>query len=315
MPQQPGQVRDLGLRVERAVGVQRGAPVALAQLLDPRPGPLVNRPADRVLHPPAVRRGGVQPVAAHLITHMFGSDAYTLGPSHACPSTSVYGMPEADDLDDSEKNSLIKDGYDKVATEYLQSARSTPASHPRKAKTAALLATLNSNSRVLELGCGAGLPVAEMITDAGHRYKGFDISPRQIEFARALVPAGQFEVGDIAQQDLEPNSFDAALMFYAITHVPRAQWARLLQTVHISLVPGGKFVLNTSQDDSPGWLEENFLGFGGTNWTNGYSADKCVDLLKQTGFEVTEVAALADFEEDPGSEVWVWITATKVVNS
>ena len=51
--QDPGQVRHLRLGISAAVGVEPLAPVALAQRPDRAEGPLVDRPADRVLHPTA----------------------------------------------------------------------------------------------------------------------------------------------------------------------------------------------------------------------------------------------------------------------
>jgi hypothetical protein len=61
--QQPGQLHDLGVLVGLAVGAQPGGPVPLADGVDRGPSAGVDRPADRVLHPPpplAVRGGGVE---------------------------------------------------------------------------------------------------------------------------------------------------------------------------------------------------------------------------------------------------------------
>src|SRR5262245_15645264 len=44
---------------------------------------------------------------------------------------------------------------------------------------------------VVELGCGSGI-MAEVISSAGYRVLGFDISAEMIELARQRVPAGQF---------------------------------------------------------------------------------------------------------------------------
>jgi len=59
--QDPGQLGDLGPGFSGPVGVKRLAPVALTQHPDRGQGPFLNRPADRVLHPAAVRCGDVAP--------------------------------------------------------------------------------------------------------------------------------------------------------------------------------------------------------------------------------------------------------------
>jgi hypothetical protein len=99
------------------------------------------------------------------------------------------------------------------------------------------------------------------------------------------------------------------LMLYAITHVPRRQWADLAQRIHMWLATGGLFLLNVPQEGNAGWLEEDFLGFGTTNWTNAYGASDCVDLVELVGFRIVEAQTLADDEPDhPG---WFWILAEK----
>ena len=55
VPQNAGQVRDRGVRVGPAVGGQRDPPVGFTQPVDPGLGALIDRPADRVLHPPPRR--------------------------------------------------------------------------------------------------------------------------------------------------------------------------------------------------------------------------------------------------------------------
>jgi 2-polyprenyl-3-methyl-5-hydroxy-6-metoxy-1,4-benzoquinol methylase len=44
----------------------------------------------------------------------------------------------------------------------------------------------------LSAGCGCGVPVARSLADAGFRVVGIDISERQVERARRLVPQATF---------------------------------------------------------------------------------------------------------------------------
>lgn len=75
----------------------------------------------------------------------------------------MHGVPEMKGLDADAKASLVQAGYDHIAEDYLRLACEVPVTHPRRERTAALLATLPAGSSVLEVGCGAGMPVAAEI--------------------------------------------------------------------------------------------------------------------------------------------------------
>jgi cyclopropane fatty-acyl-phospholipid synthase-like methyltransferase len=173
---------------------------------------------------------------------------------------------------------------------------------------AALLNRLRPGSSVLEVGCGGGVPVAAAIVAAGHAYVGVDVSPNQVGLARHNVPGGQFVVVDVVEAELaSPNPFDAVLMLYAITHVSRESWPTVFGKIHGWLASDGRLLLNVPLRESPGWLEEDFLGLGGTNWTNAFDASTTTALLEEHGFEIEEAEQLAEDEND--LEGWLWILA------
>src|SRR5947208_14115591 len=91
-----------------------------------------------------------------------------------------------------------------------------------------LLAAIPAGSEVLELGCGAGIPVAAEILRNGHTYTGVDISVRQVELAMSHLPDGDFRVGNVLDQAFDAEAFDAVLALYVMTHIPRPQSRPLL---------------------------------------------------------------------------------------
>jgi SAM-dependent methyltransferase len=68
---------------------------------------------------------------------------------------------------------------------------------------------------------------------------GVDLSPVQVERARALVPGATFVCADMAEAALEPASFDAAVAFYSIINVPLAEQPGLIARIASWLAPGG----------------------------------------------------------------------------
>jgi SAM-dependent methyltransferase len=217
-------------------------------------------------------------------------------------------VPESDaTVPDASWRSLVRDGYDAISAAYTDLANSVDDTHPRKQQTAALLERLRPNSTLLELGCGGGLPVAATVVAAGHRLVGVDLSSKQIDLATRNVPGGEFLVGDIAEQDFAPATFDAVLLLYVITHVPKEEWAAVLHNIRRWLTPGGWLLLNVPHHASPGWREEDFLGLGTTNWTNSFDSPTSLALLTEKGFTIIDTQTLGEDEHDP--EGWLWVLA------
>lgn len=73
-----------------------------------------------------------------------------------------------------------------------------PHKEGQLASGAWLADTLPAGSRVLDLGCGTGLPSARQLVDSGHRVVGIDLSPSMIRLARQNVPDADFHRLDIA---------------------------------------------------------------------------------------------------------------------
>lgn len=201
---------------------------------------------------------------------------------------------------------IVRDGYDQIADEYLAAMVQPRAADARNEWTDRLLEHLAPASSVLDVGCGPGVPVAARFASAGHHVVGVDISPRQIELARTNVPEGKFVVGDVTEFDAEPGSFDAVMALYSLTHIPRDKYPTLFGRVAAWLRPGGWFLASMGRSDDAGWDEENFLGFGHTNWTNGYDPETSGRLLVDAGFELEHAVDVS--EATPfGPERWLWV--------
>jgi cyclopropane fatty-acyl-phospholipid synthase-like methyltransferase len=92
---------------------------------------------------------------------------------------------------------------------------------------------------VLDLGCGAGVPAARLLADAGFTVTGLDVSDVQIARARTLVPEAEFLVADMATWDAPAGAFDAIASLYALIHVPVLDQEALIPRLARWLRPGG----------------------------------------------------------------------------
>ncbi|TGO29354.1 hypothetical protein BPAE_0016g00780 [Botrytis paeoniae] len=110
------------------------------------------------------------------------------------------------------------------------------------------ISILPSGSKVFDVGCGTGIPVSQMLSQAGLDVVGFDISPKMVQLAQSRVK-GSFSVADMAEYEVEEETFAGVFMIfahlqmsYAAVHAAVYKYARALQ-------PGGIIVLGQSPGD------------------------------------------------------------------
>lgn len=115
---------------------------------------------------------------------------------------------------------------------------------------------------------------------------------------------------DVPPDDAGVASVDGIVMLYVITHVPRHHHAAVLARIHGWLRPGGSLLLTFGTNDSPAWLEEDFLGHGVNSWTNGWAPVRSLALVEGAGFTV-ERAERVGSEEPSGHEEWLWVLARR----
>ncbi|MGH3631632.1 MAG: alpha/beta fold hydrolase, partial [Sciscionella sp.] len=141
---------------------------------------------------------------------------------------------------DRDRIEVVRRGYDAVSLLYrpddADAAQYTPW-------ITELLTALGTHARVLDIGCGCGIPVARDLVRAGHDVTGVDISDRQIERARRLVPEATFIRADATQVRFESRSFDAAVALYSLIHMPLDRQLDLLHSLADVLVEGGLLLL------------------------------------------------------------------------
>ena len=99
---------------------------------------------------------------------------------------------------------------------------------------------LKRGSRILELGCGMGVPAGKFMA-ARHHYLGIDLSDVQIRRAKKLVPRGRFLRADMSRLRFKPSTFEAILSYYAVIHLPLREQKPLIKRIFKWLKPDGIF--------------------------------------------------------------------------
>jgi SAM-dependent methyltransferase len=197
-----------------------------------------------------------------------------------------------------EPKSLVAHGYDVIAATYF--ARHG-RSMVRDRWLGEMVARLPDAAHVLDLGCGAGVPVAQHLTERGFNVVGIDGSATQIALARANVAGAEFIYGDMTTATFPPQSFDAVAAFYSITHVPREEHAMLLQRIANWLKPGGLFIASLGADECAHWMGE---WLGAQMFFSHYDANSYERLVREAGLHI-EQAEIVDQDNDDARFFWV----------
>ena len=200
---------------------------------------------------------------------------------------------------------LVGRGYDAIS-DHFNEWRERIVGDPRREWASKLESRLDDGARVLELGCGAAAPDTVQLAER-FQVTGVDISAEQLRRARAALPEATFIEADFTELELEPESFDAVVSFYAFNHVPRELLAPTFARIHRWLVPGGLVMTALGTSDTDGWVGE---WLGAPTFFSSFPPETNTRLVTEAGFEILR-DELATFREPEGDVTFQWILAKR----
>ena len=115
------------------------------------------------------------------------------------------------------------------------------------AEALALAATLPTHSRILDVGCGNGVPVSEALVNAGYRVLGLDSSAGMLDHFQANLPGALIVRGDARLCPFVGGAFDAAISMGMLFHLSRADQALAFASVSRVLKPGALFLFTGAE--------------------------------------------------------------------
>ncbi|HAF09323.1 MAG TPA: class I SAM-dependent methyltransferase [Chloroflexi bacterium] len=179
---------------------------------------------------------------------------------------------------------VVRRGYDIVSRAY----RADNAAEEGYAEWLDLLeARVPPPAKVLDLGCGCGVPVARRLSPR-YDVTGVDFSRVQIERARTLVPTATFKCADMTTLEFPEGAFDVVVCLFSIIHVPVAEQPAFLRSIARWLRPGGVLIATAGHGAWTG-SESGWLGVpGGDMWWSHADAETYRKWFADAGLIIEE---------------------------
>ena len=201
---------------------------------------------------------------------------------------------------------IVKAGYNTIPDAYL-AMRGTDSEDVQLLDE--LIRRLPRDARVLDAGCGAGVPVAQLLCQH-FQVVGVDFAEAQIQLARQLVPEAEFVCQDITDLSFASATFDAICSYYAIIHIPREAHEAIFQQFFRLLKPSGLALLCLGADDLEDDIVDDYLGVR-MYWSH-FDVDTNLKLIASSGFELIWSRIVADATSPGSGHLFVLIQKKQV---
>jgi SAM-dependent methyltransferase len=214
-----------------------------------------------------------------------GAEEFLLNLCTACRSGRVEGPPAANRLEKYYSRAYYGEGASKFARP-LQAIVNVSAA--RIARSIRDSLDRPSQARVLDIGCGRGLLLAEL-SRWGVQGVGLE---RAVEEPAQFSSSVEIRIGGVRDQEFANSTFDAAILWHALEHLPDPQES--LAEVRRILKPGGLLVLAVPNNAS--WQSRAF----GRHWfhldvprhLHFFGHAGLTDLVRRHGYRVVKSSTL-----------------------
>jgi SAM-dependent methyltransferase len=129
--------------------------------------------------------------------------------------------------------------YDRIAGEFAKAR----AGFREQGYVDRLIGLAAPGARILDLGCGTGIPIARYLIDHGFRVTGIDSSAAMLALARRHCPEADLILADMAELELD-GPFGGIVAWDSVFHVPRARHGRVFAEMARMLTPGAPLLLS-----------------------------------------------------------------------
>ena len=176
----------------------------------------------------------------------------------------------------------------------------------------AFLEKIPSNSSILDIGCGNGRNMTNVVEGREHQFKGIDSCQEFIDIA--VKNGKDVALGDMCQLPFEDNSFDAILSIASFHHLSTPERREKgIQEMFRVLKPGGKILMSVWAMTQP-LKSKNYnkfqYGDNMVSWKN-----KEGEVEGERYYYIFQIKELTDLilNEDLHITDWTWNYGNEVI--
>ena len=156
-------------------------------------------------------------------------------------------------------------GYEGVAAEFLAGRGSAHSTGIGVRHVRDWARMLPRGAAVIDLGCGPGLPITEVLVSEGLNVYAIDASPSMVAAFRRNLPQTPIACEAVEDSTFFGRKFDAVLSWGLIFLLPSEEQQRLIQRIAGILTPGGRLLFTSCAEplvwnDAMTGLESRSLG-------------------------------------------------------
>jgi SAM-dependent methyltransferase len=201
-------------------------------------------------------------------------------------------------MDTASRTDSTIETYDRVADDFLRRRARTLDEKRWLDRMVGVAPSHAGRRRLLDLGCGTGLPIAAYLSERGLRITGVDAAPRMIALFQANLPHATAHHADMRSLALgEP--FDAILAWDSYFHLTPDEQRKMFPIFRRHAAPGAALMFTTGPEAGEVWGD----AAGEAVYHASLDPGEYRDLLARNQFKLLDFTA-----EDPacgGHSVWL----------
>jgi len=141
-------------------------------------------------------------------------------------------------------------GYEAAARQFMASRNPQIGTHTVREWSRGIV----RGSTILDLGCGHGVPISQVLIDEGFDVYGVDASPTLIAAFRERFPNAHVEYAAVEDSEFFWRAFDGVAAVGLMFLLPPNVQATVIRKIGSSLSPAGKFLF-TSPKEAATWRD------------------------------------------------------------
>ncbi|MHA2249864.1 MAG: class I SAM-dependent methyltransferase [Candidatus Kariarchaeaceae archaeon] len=196
---------------------------------------------------------------------------------------------------------LNKRAWEKVVNQFDSYRTPIPVTHTFK--DFCEMDRLYAGARILDIGCGTGIPFTRYLVNKGFQVVGLDVSEKMLDLARRNVPSGDYRNRSMTEMQFE-QVFDAVVASYSMLLLNVELFTIAAKRIAKALKTRGLFYLSLNEpkeEEDPD--KDAFVEIMGEKmYSRGYTETEVRDIFGDLNFTLLKISRNIEISPEFGEE-------------